>query len=173
MTLRAYVASLIVVAILAPVAATDQTPQQPCNVTAPNGVVAGSSESQKESFGNPLLSVFGLWPNGAVIFRPGGPGFVTSDGALGMKFLWIRGGRGKVQIAGRRVDHDSAAVPLRWAMHDYADRGIQPSYLIFPTPGCWEVTGQLAGDNESKVTFVTRIVKEGEGPAWRLDPVER
>ena len=65
-------------------------------MTSPNGVVAGSSERQEGSYGNDKLSVgpFGLWPNGTVIFRPGGPGFMTSDGALGMKFGWTRGVEG-------------------------------------------------------------------------------
>jgi hypothetical protein len=41
---------------------------------------------------------------------------------------------------------------------------------MFPTPGCWEVTAQLGDLNESKLTFVTKVVKIGAGPAWRLDP---
>src|ERR1700737_2052682 len=34
-------------------------------------------------------------------------------------------------------------------------------YVTFPTPGCWEVT-RLVGD--AHVTFITRVVKIGEGP---------
>jgi hypothetical protein len=58
-----------------------------CNVTIPNGVVAGLSEPKAGSYGNALLSVgpFGLWPDGTVVFKPNGAGFVTHDGALGMK----------------------------------------------------------------------------------------
>lgn len=64
-----------------------------CYVTTPNGIVAGSSERNERSYGNALLSVgpFGLWPNGTVVFKPGGAGFQTKEGALGMKFGWTRG----------------------------------------------------------------------------------
>jgi hypothetical protein len=46
-----------------------------CEVSAPNGVVAGSSERQEGSYGNSGLSVgpFGLWRDGTVIFRPAEP----------------------------------------------------------------------------------------------------
>ena len=38
------------------------------------------------SIGSQQLSTVGLWPNGTIVFRPGGPGFVTPNGSLGMKF---------------------------------------------------------------------------------------
>lgn len=42
----------------------------------------------------------------------------------------------------------------------YGDTGFQASTIIFPTVGCWEVTGR-AGDAE--LSFVTRVVKlEGQ-----------
>ena len=40
------------------------------------------------------------------------------------------------------------------------DRGFQATYIIFPTPGCWEVTGRVG---DAKVTFITRVVKIGDG----------
>ena len=46
----------------------------------------------------------------------------------------------------------------------YGETGFQASYVIFPTPGCWEVTGRVA---DASVTFVTRVVKVGDGPSWR------
>jgi hypothetical protein len=39
---------------------------------------------------------------------------------------------------------------------------IQPTFLIFPTTGCWEVTGRIG---EHRVTFVLSVVKIGDGPA--------
>jgi len=148
-----------------------QPPQREarCEVSTPNGVVAGSSERQERSYGNSGLSVFGLWPDGTVIFRPGGAGFVTRDGALGMKFGWTRGVPGKLKVTGHRLD--GLAPPLRFSASDrYRSIGFQPSYLIFPTPGCWEVIAQIDEREDSSLTFVTKIVKIGEGPAWRLDP---
>jgi hypothetical protein len=44
------------------------------------------------------------------------------------------------------------------------DIGFQATALIFPTPGCWEVTGHVGS---TTLTFVTRVVKIGEGPAGR------
>jgi hypothetical protein len=38
--------------------------------------------------------------------------------------------------------------------------------VIFPTPGCWEVTGRIG---DASVAFVTRVVKIGDGPAGRRD----
>lgn len=140
-----------------------------CHVTIPNGVVAGLSEPQERSYGNDKLSVFGLWPNGTVVFKPGGSGFVTRDGALGMKFGWMRTVRGPLRAAGHRLD--GVAAPLRLNANDgYGDVGFQASYLIFPTPGCWQVDAQVSEREDSKITFITSVVKIGEGPSWRLDP---
>lgn len=145
-----------------------------CDVTVPNGIVAGTPERQDWSYGNALLSVgpFGLWPDGAVIFKPGGAGFITPDGALGMKFGWTRGVRGKLNVSGRRLDE--AAPPLVLETNKgYGDIGFQASYLIFPTPGCWEVTAQVGERQDSRITFITKVVKLGDGPAWRRDPASR
>src|SRR5262245_50639067 len=84
---------VLVVAIILPVSAQPVvTLDTQCNVTLPNGIAAGTSERQDSSFGNASLST-SLWPGGIVVFKPGGPGFVTRDGALGMKFPWTRGVR--------------------------------------------------------------------------------
>lgn len=139
-----------------------------CYITTPNGIVAGSSERNEGSYGNALLSVgpFGLWPNGTVVFKPGGAGFQTKEGALGMKFGWTRGIRGKLSVTGRRIDAD--APPLRFETGTpNSDSGFLASYLIFSTPGCWEVTAQVGDREDSKITFVTRVEKIGDGPAWR------
>ena len=82
-------------------------------VTKPNGVMAGSAEVNAHSYGNQQVSVgpFGLWPDGTVVFKPGGPGFITQDGSLGMKFGWTRAVSGQLKIEGRRLD--APAPPLR------------------------------------------------------------
>jgi hypothetical protein len=138
-----------------------------CEVTKPNGIAAGEDRPARGSYGNRQVSVgpFGLWPDGTVIFKPGGAGFVTRNGALGMKFGWLRGVSGQLRIEGRRLDAE--APPLRSEVPGgYGDRGFQATYLIFPTPGCWEVTGRVG---DSSVTFVTKVVKIGNGPDWRRD----
>jgi hypothetical protein len=141
-----------------------------CHVTAPNGIVAGSSERNERSHGNTLLSVgpFGLWPNGTVVFKPGGAGFQTKEGALGMKFGWTRGIPGKISVVGHRIDAD--APPLRFETNqtnDAQSTGFLASYLLFSTPGCWEVAAQVVDREDSKITFVTRVERIGNGPAWR------
>jgi len=138
-----------------------------CPVTLPNGVAA--VEPSRDSYGTPKLSTL-LWPKGTVVFSPGGSGFRTPDEALGMKFPWWRGERvrGYLRIEGRRIDGD--APPLRSEFTDYGDRGFQATYVIFPTPGCWEVTGRAG---EASITFVTEVIKIGDGPAWRRDPFYR
>ena len=135
-----------------------------CAVTIPNGIAAGEDHPDRRSFGNAQVSV-GPWPDGTVVFKPGGPGFITRDGSLGMKFGWRRGISGQLKIEGRRVD--ALAPPLRSEVSSgYGDRGFQATYVIFPTPGCWEVTGRVG---DAKVTFITRVAKIGDGPAWQRD----
>jgi hypothetical protein len=140
-----------------------------CEVTRPNGVVAGAAEPvNPASYGNPQLSLgpFGLWRDGTVVFKPGGAGFITGDGSLGMKFGWQRGVRGHLTIDGRRLD--GSAPPLRAVVpNGYGQIGFQATSLVFSTPGCWEVTGHVG---DASLTFVTRVMKVGDGPAWRKDP---
>ena len=138
-----------------------------CPVTAPNGIAAGPEAPGPSGYGNEQLSVgpFGLWPEGTVVFRPGGPGFLTRDGSLCMKFGWQRAVRGALVISGRRLDASAPALRALISGDD-GNPGFVATHLIFSTPGCWEVTGRAA---EASLTFVTKIVKVGEGPAGRLD----
>jgi hypothetical protein len=102
---------------------------------------------------------------GTVVFRPGGPGFVDHDGALGMKWPWVRNKQGQLSVGGRRLDGE--APPARaYIPEGYGDVGFQSSYLVFPTPGCWEITGGVDG---STLTFVVLVEKIGDGPSWRWD----
>jgi hypothetical protein len=102
------------------------------------------------------LYVGGLWPDGTIVFRPSGPGYVYQDGSVGMKIAWYRGKgvRGKLRIQGKRLD--APAPPLRSHFSDYGDTGFQASQVIFPSEGCWQVTGTVG---DASVTFVTRVVK--------------
>jgi hypothetical protein len=126
-----------------------------CKVTRPNGL-------SPDLHGNALIST-DLWPDGTIVFRPGGPGFVTADGALAMKWGWRRAVRGPLRIEGRRLDE--SAPPLRASIPTgYGDVGFQSSALIFPTPGCWEVTGRVG---TASLTFVTLVQRIGAGPSAR------
>jgi hypothetical protein len=138
-----------------------------CPVTKPNGSMpAGEPQSGKCAgcYGNGALWTV-LWPEGKVVFRPGGSGFVEPDGSLSMKFPWWRAGRagyGKFTIEGRRLDEPGP--PLRAYIPDgYTNAqgysGFQATALIFPTEGCWEVTGRAGQDS---LTFVTQVVRVSE-----------
>jgi hypothetical protein len=139
-----------------------------CAVTLPNGSEPPGVFTHHGPNDNPgsksyLYGNGKLWttlgPNGTVEFRTGGPGSVDSDGSLGMKFPWWRGTRGKLTIEGKRLD--GSAPPLRAHIPDgYGDTGFQSTALIFPTAGCWEVTGKVG---DASLTFVTRVVIVGVG----------
>ena len=71
----------LVISLVAEVTFAAPLPQSPsCKVTI----------HTTSSFGTDKLSTV-LWPEGTITFRPGGPGFIASDGALGMKIGWNRG----------------------------------------------------------------------------------
>ena len=135
-----------------------KTPHSSCPVT----IGRKSPISPTDFFGstsahwNGNLYVGGLWPDGTIVFRPGGAGFVYPDGTVGMKIAWYRGKGvyGKLAITGKRLDAPSPA--LRSDFSDYGDTGFQASEVIFPTEGCWQVTGTVG---DTSVTFVTRVVK--------------
>jgi hypothetical protein len=48
----------------------------------------------------------------------------------------------------------------------YGNLGFQPMYLVFPSPGCWQITGRI-GDRS--LTFVVEVIKEGNGPDWKYE----
>ena len=141
---------------LNPYAVNDQSP---CHVTAPNGSTPPGERPSPRFHGDENLWTM-LWPEGTIVFRPGGPGFVLPDGSLQMKFPWWRGVQGRLIIEGRRLD--AVAPPLRAHIPNGYTSGFQATGLIFPTPGCWEVTGH-AGD--ATLSFVVSVLKIGEGPA--------
>jgi hypothetical protein len=73
-----------------------------------------------------------------------------------MKFGWWRGVSGQLSIQGRRLD--GPAPPLRAEVPDgYGDTGFQASGVIFPTEGCWEITGQVGAARLTFVNFVIRV----------------
>jgi hypothetical protein len=129
-----------------------------CPVSHPQGGIQGNSR---------LQAVFP--PGGKFVFAPGGAGFVDLDGALGIKFAFDRLVAGRLYVGGRRLDGD--APPVRAYMNDgYGNIGFQPVYLVFPTPGCWEITG---GVGEARLTFVLQVEKVGAGPEWRFEGVPK
>ena len=106
---------------------------------------------------NGHLYVGGLEADGTIVFPPDKPGWRLPDGSLRMKFGWFRGQgvRGKLTIHGKRLD--APAPPLRARISEgMGETGFQATALIFPTEGCWEVTGEVG---DARLTFVTRVTK--------------
>ncbi len=112
------------------------SPQAPrktveCAVTTPNGIAAGVEQPAPGSYGNREVSVgpFGLWPDGTVVFKPGGSGFVTRNGSLGMKFGWPHGVSGQIRITGCRLDAE--APPLRAEVPDGSEIAVSRRPALF------------------------------------------
>jgi len=125
-----------------------------CPVTLPNESTPPGARNwaREHSYGNGKLFTE-FWPFGVVVAHPEQ---VNPDGSIEMKWPWWRGNRGRLRIEGRRLD--GHAEPLRAEIPSaYGLVGFQPSGLVFPTQGCWEVTGRVG---DAALTFVT-IVLDG------------
>jgi hypothetical protein len=116
----------------------------------------------------------GSGPNPTLAFRPGPDDFLYGNDALivnlandgvmhpsdpsrglkgGVKFAWWRIAPGDFVITTRRLD--APAVPLSADVPSgYGELGFQPSGLNFPSIGCWEVVGTVAGKT---LTFVVNV----------------
>lgn len=71
----------------------------------------------------------------------------------------MRRSQWRAQDEGRRIDAE--APPLRsWISESYNSE-FEASALIFPTVGCWEVTGKVG---KERLTFVVNVVRVAEGP---------
>lgn len=136
----------------APAAAT-------CPVTRPNGDVPPDlgNPAFAGGYGNDALwTNVWMWDEAPRI--PVLTEHVLPDGSLGqIKWAWYRYAPGRLTIEGRRLD--APAPPLRaWIPDGYGDRGFQVSGLIFPTAGCWKVTGRVG---DASLTFVTLVLPPG------------
>ena len=119
-----------------------------CVTTLPNRDNPPGQES-RFSHGNGHLWVE-LWPQGHVRATPDD---VRPDGSITVKVPWTRGVSGWLTITGKRLD--AQAPPARAFVPDYGRRGFQSSLVVFPTPGCWQVTGRVGGVS---LTFVIKVI---------------
>jgi hypothetical protein len=121
-----------------------------CAPTSPNGGNPPGQQS-RTSHGNGKLWVE-LWPHGIVRATEAN---MRADGSIAVKFPWTRGVRGKLAITGRRLDAEAPSIRAE-IPNGYANTGFQASGIIFPTAGCWEITGRVG---DVSLTFVTEVVK--------------
>ncbi len=134
-----------------PTETTSLTPgAEACPVTRPNGQTPPGEARSPDHHGNGALWT-ALPPDGKIW---AGPNNIMPDGSIDVKFPWWRGVRGLLTISGRRLD--VPAPPLRADIPDYGLTGFQASGVIFPTEGCWEVTGRV---DSTSLTFVTLVLK--------------
>lgn len=102
------------------------------------------------AYGNEALWVGALGPGGVIAADPR---MVQSDGSIDWKFGWWRIASGRLNITGRRLD--GQAPPIRASVPEgYGDTGFQASGVLFPTEGCWEITGAV---RDSMLRFVTLV----------------
>src|ERR1700693_6023472 len=95
--------------LLCSIALAQQSPTAAKPSSCPVTIGRKSPISPAEFFGagsahwNGDFYVGALWPDGAIVFRPDGAGFVYPNGSVGMKIAWYRGNglRGKLTIEGR------------------------------------------------------------------------
>ncbi len=118
-----------------------------CPITTPNNSQPPGSTFGAVFHGNDELWV-GLWDSNVVVWEP------EPNGSIDAKFGWWRGVEGKLAIEGRRLD--ASAPPLRAHVPDgYGITGFQATGILFPSAGCWEVTGRVG---DASLTFVTLVV---------------
>lgn len=127
-----------------------------CPVTIPSG--KPPVEGQDFNYGNEYLAA-ALWTRGRLVADrdPGAQtwGQVLPDGSVWAKLGWWRGVSGRLTIQGERLD--APARPLRARVPaGYGHIGFQSTGLIFPTAGCWEVLGSVAGHD---ITFIVLVTK--------------
>lgn len=145
-----------------------------CDVTIPNGSNPpvkhfGGTMTYSPDYKGPRYDYFPnshgngkLWvllePEGKLVVKPNDDGSLTWG-----KLLWWRGVRGRLAIEGKRKDAPAGAAKAYVSPY-YGETGLQITGIVFPSEGCWEVTGK-AGDAE--LTFVVEVRAEESLKATR------
>lgn len=126
----------------------------PCPVSHPNGGHPSGQPADRWYHGTGGLWTALWWSKGTVVISPED---VRRNGRLYFKVGWWRGpgSHGKLRIQGRRLDRPAPALRAD-VPSGYGPSGFQPSALLFPTTGCWQVTGRAG---RGRLTIVMRVVK--------------
>jgi hypothetical protein len=84
-------------------------------------------------------------------------GIVRHDRSIRAKFPWWWGGPGvkpRLNITGHRLDQRAGSLRLEGPPGS-GESNFWASGIIFPTAGCWKVTGSAAG---SALSFVVQVI---------------
>jgi hypothetical protein len=136
-------------------------PLASCPVTLPNHVVPKNTPSltaESFAFRNRWLGAV-LWPKGLLrVGRlPDGGSYasVRSDGWIYAKQGWWRSVHGPLRVVGQRLDR--AGPKLRADVPSgYGNFGFEPVGLLFPSMGCWKVTGSVG---DKRLVYFVRLAK--------------
>lgn len=90
------------------------------------------------------------------------PVLPRSDGSLAVKLPWWRGVHGRLTVEGGKLDGSGERVQAL-VPGGYGDTGFQSTAVIFPSPGCWEITGKAG---HSSLTFVVDILPCTTDNCW-------
>ncbi len=124
-----------------------------CPVSRPNGGHPAGQAPDRWYHGMGGLWTI-LWPRGtAPIPRVN----VQRNGWLYLKVPWWReaASAGRLRIQGRRLDRSEPALKADVPV-GYGNSGLQASAALFPTVGCWQITGRAGGGS---LTMVERVIR--------------
>ncbi len=133
------------------------SPSPACPVTQPNGVEPPASANVfgrgNGDYGNDALwTSLWIWGQGEVRVPLDALG---PSGWMGdLKWAWYRFVPGELSIEGRRLDAPAAPMQANIAEGNEG-AGFEATGLIFPSGGCWQITGHVGGKS---LTFVVLVV---------------
>jgi hypothetical protein len=109
-----------------------------CAVTIPNGSTPPGERPSDSHHGDG--SLWTVLPANGVFDSPVS---VRADGSIGgIKFPWWRAVQGPLRLRAMRTD--ASAVGARTTVHGgYGNTGFQATTILFPTRGCWRISGSV------------------------------
>jgi hypothetical protein len=81
------------------------------------------------------------------------PRVIAFHHGLWEKFMWYRVAKGALSIEGHKVGEPATSVKPEIPCC-YGETGFQASGIIFPSEGCYEITGRVA---DARLTFIVEV----------------
>jgi hypothetical protein len=111
---------------------------------------------------DPIISTTTTWYGNTSLAAGLAPAYYGEwyAGEPGIILMWWRDVPGELEIDGTRLD--GPAEPLvTHAPRGYLDHGYEATGVLFPSPGCWEVTGRVG---DTQISFVVWVNPAEEHP---------